>query len=336
VLVGNSLGFGVRLTAPAAREDHLAVEGLPLDPSIPALRALHERGLGPVLARVGLDADDGEARVRKYHPGNRCTLQVDKDEMRMALKLYVDDPSSLAALLRRFEREGLATGSAPTVPRLLGYDEELRFIATAWLEGPSGKQLIEEAHGERTAELALGWLYAAREVPIELGEEFGAAELLGLTEQRVRKIRSEDPALAPLATHCYEELAVHPPVDGPRNVRHASFKPSSIIDVGGPGLIDWDGYRQGALEYEAAGFLSALSRRSQNRHAPASELEELRRTQARFRDGLAGLADPQTLNWYLAAELVKHAARLARRQPRDWKERALGILEDARAALKRA
>jgi hypothetical protein len=236
------------------------LEGIPSDPRIPALCAIHEHGLGPMLDGVGVSGGRLELRSLKHHSGSRCTLRLDIDGQRMALKVYADIPSSLADLLRRFEREGLATGQAPTVPPLLAFDSSLRLIAAGWLDGPSGEELIASGAGGRTAELALAWVQTMASSPIELGEEYGPTALLRDTESRAQRLLAADSEFGSLALLHHERLALDPPADAPTNVRHASFRPSSLIDVDGPGLIDWDGFRQAAVEFEAAGFLSALAR----------------------------------------------------------------------------
>ena len=309
------------------------MEDVPLDPEIPALVAMHEQGLERLLARAGVDGGGAGVRLLKHHLGLRCTFELAAPDRRMALKLYADDPSPLVALLRRFEGEGLATGRPPTASPLLAWDRPLRFVVTGWLTGPSGSELIEGRDGERAAELALAWLRAAAGVFIELGEEFGARTLLRVTERRAQRIRTTEPELGMLASRCYEELEASPPQDVGRNVRHSSFKPSSLIDVGGPGVIDWDDYRQGVLEYEAGTFLAALARMSHSARASAEDIEELRRTERVFRDGLDGLADPRTLGWYTAADLVKHADRRVRHRPSGWRDVAEGLLRDALQAL---
>jgi phosphotransferase family enzyme len=269
-------------------------------------------------------------RLLKHHVGSRCTLQLDLDDKRLALKAYAGDPAPLVALLHSFEREGLATGRPPTVPPLLGFDSSLRLIVTAWLHGPSGKDLIAGGAGPRTAELALAWLRTAAKFPIALGEQYGPSEVLGDTETRVRNLAQADSALGSLAFRQLERLASDPPTSEATSVRHASFKPSSLIDLNGPGVIDWDGFRRGPLELEAARFLSALSRMAKSRRAATDEIRHAERT---FREGLAELVDADALGWYLTADLVKLAARLARRQPSGWLEKAQGLLADAGAVL---
>ena len=287
----------------------------------------------PVLDRVVLRAGQAAARLLKHHPGKRCTLRVDRDGEPVALKLYANDPSPLADLLRRFELSGLATGRGATVPPLLGFDRALRFIVTGWLHGPSGSELISSGAGERTAGLALDWLQAAGRVSIELGERYGPAEILAVSGQRVRDIATVDATLGSLASLQYERLGADPPADAPTNVRHASFKPDSMIDTGGPGLIDWDGFRQGALEFEAAGFLSALSRMSEGSRVSVEKASKLRSTKRAFWEGIAGRVDERALGWYLVADLVKFAERVVRRQRHGWQRRAHAYLLEAETLL---
>jgi hypothetical protein len=286
-----------------------------------------------VLDRVGLSAHGAEARLLKHHPGKRCTFRVDLDGEPVAVKLYANDPSPLANLLHRFELCGLATGREATVPPLLGFDGALWFIVTGWLHGPSGSELISSGAGERAAGLALDWLQAAARVSIELGERYGPAEILAVTRERVRRIAAVDAGLGSLASLQYERLGSDRPADGPTNVRHASFKPNSMIDIGGPGLIDWDGFRQGALEFEAAGFLAALSRMSQGSRSSVEKIEQLQIAKRAFRGGITGQVDERALGWYLVADLVKIAERLVRHQPHDWQRRAHALLLEAVAVL---
>jgi hypothetical protein len=288
-----------------------------------------------VLDRVGLSARGAEAQLLKHHPGKRCTLRIDLDGEPVALKLYADDPSPLADLLRRFELVGLATGRGPTVHPLLGFDGVLRIIATGWLHGPSGSELISGGAGERAAGLALEWLQAASRVSIELGERCGPAEILAVTERGVRRIEAVDAALGSLASLQYEHLGSDPPPDAPMNVRHASFKPNSMIDIGGAGLIDWDGFRQGAAEIEAAGFLSALSRMAQASHASVVKVNELGNARRAFHEGITGTVDERALGWYVVAELIKHAGRIARRRRQGWQKRAHALLLEAATVLER-
>jgi hypothetical protein len=287
-----------------------------------------------VLDRVGRRARQAEVRLLKHHPGKRCTLRVDLDGEPVAFKLYANDPSPLADLLRRFELSGLATGRGATVPPLLGFDRALRFIVTGWLHGPSGSELMSSGAGERTAGLALEWLQAAGRVSIELGERYGPAEILAVTRQTVRSIATVDATLGSLASLQYERLGADPPADAPTNVRHASFKPDSMIDVGGgPGLIDWDGFRQGALEFEAAGFLSALSRMAQTSRASVGKVEELGNARRAFREGITGQVDERALDWYLVADLLKFAERIVQRQRDGWQRRADAHLLEAATVL---
>jgi hypothetical protein len=309
------------------------VEALPTDSTIPALGAIGEDGLLPVLDRVGLRLRQAEVRLLKHHPGKRCTLRVDIDGEPLAFKLYANDPSPLADLLRRFEISGLATGRGATVPPLLGFDHELRFIVTGWLHGAPGNKLISSGDGERTAGLALEWLQAARRVSIELGEPYGPAEILAVTGERVRSIAAVDATLGSLASLQHERLGADPPADGPTNVRHPSFKPDSMIDTGGPGVIDWDGFRQGAVEFEAAGFLSALSRMSEGSRVSVEKASNLQSTKRAFREGVAGQVDERSLGWYLVADLVKFAERVVRRQRQGWHRRAHAYLLEAEAVL---
>jgi hypothetical protein len=249
----------------------------------------------------------------------------------VACKAYAHDPKPLATLLGRLEGEGLASGNPPTVAPLVAFDPTLRLIITAWLNGPTGKALISAGAGSRTGELAAAWLHAAARVEVDVGEQYGPSALLADTARRVEVLAKADQTLGDLAASELAALAADRPAERTRGVRHPSFKPSSILDLGeGPGLIDWDGFNQGAPELEAGMFLASLTRMAGGRRPPGAQLAEAERA---FRAGVQDLLDVSAVSWYEAAALLKLAARLARRKPVRWWERAHRLLRRAESIL---
>ncbi len=304
---------------------------LPRDSKIPALEAVAERGLEAAVRAAGVEGAPTEIELLKYHPRTRCTFRLVVGGREVACKAYAHDPEPLVTLLGRLEGEGLASGNPPTVAPLVAFDPTLRLIVTAWLSGPTGKELISAGAGSRAGELAAAWLRAADRVEVDVGEQYGPSALLADTARRVEVLTGADETLGGLAAAELAALATDRPAERTRGVRHPSFKPSSILDLGeGPGLIDWDGFSQGAPELEAGMFLASLTRMAGGRRPRGAELAEAERA---FRAGVRDLLDLSAVSWYEAAALVKLAARLARRQPDRWWERAHRLLRRAESIL---
>src|SRR5439155_954403 len=125
----------------------------------------------------------------------------------------------------------------------------------------------------------------------------------------------------------WDRLAADIPPPGYSDLRHGSFYLSHVFDLGdGPGVIDWDSFRQGPVEVDA-GMMSAMAARWAVRrpnHAGAAQ-----RAIAVFLDEVDDLVDPARLRWYRAAALLKFASYLARRRPDGWAVSAATLIGDA-------
>jgi Phosphotransferase enzyme family len=307
-------------------------ELLPDDPGIPALRALAAEGFGGVLTRVGLPDDVEKVRLLGHRPG-RCTFEVTCGGRRVALKAY--SPSRAAALevCEWLDREGLASGRAPTAPPIVGRSRSLGLLVMGWLEGASGRDLIEGGRAARAGELAAEWLRAESGLEVELGRSYGPDAALQEVARWARKIGRVDSALGAEASAVLAGLRVVPPPHGREGVRHGDFSPEHVLDLGdGPGVIDWDSFRWGAIELDAARFLAALSWLAGERSGRVDGTSE---AAAALRAGVDGLLDQRALAWYRAAVNVRLAKKLCRETPRParWRARAQSLLAEARGSL---
>ena len=79
--------------------------------------------------------------------------------------------------------------------------------------------------------------------------------------------------------------------------------------VDGPGVIDWDTFRQGPAEVDA-GMLCAAARWEM--YQPEYE-RATQRAIGVFLDAVDDLVDPARLRWYRTAALLKFASHRARR-----------------------
>ena len=138
-------------------------------------------------------------------------------------------------------------------------------------------------------------------------------------------------ALGAEAELCVAALEAHRPRSPAFCLCHGDFSPNHGLDLGrGPGMIDWDSFRRGAVELDAGRFLASLSQRAGRRGVLAANVAPAAES---FLAGIAGLVERDQLAWYRAGALVKLSWRLSARRPKRWRERARSLLSEARAAL---
>jgi hypothetical protein len=312
--------------------DDLGDDVLPDDPGIPALRVLAAEGFGPVLARAGVSDDVERVRLLRHQPG-RCTFEVTCGGRRVALKAYSPARAAALDLCELLEGEGLASGRAPTVPPIIARSRSLGLLVMAWLEGANGRDLIEGGRATRVGELAAEWLRAESGLKVELGRPYGPAAALQEVSRWARKIGRVDTELGAEASAVVTGLRAAPPPHRHEGVRHGDFSPEHVLDLGdGPGVIDWDSFRRGAIELDAARFLAALSWLSGENSGRVDGASE---AAAALRAGLDGILDQRALAWYRAAVNVRLAKKLCRETPRParWRARAGSLLAEARSSV---
>src|SRR5437762_1933390 len=123
-------------------------------------------------------------------------------------------------------------------------------------------------------------------------------------------LRASDPAMrfaaaalppAPVRTRARESAPVL--VHGTLYARH-------VIDSGdGPGVIDWQQFGQGPIEFDAGTFLATIWRIGQK---DAGLSPEAARTEEAFLAGTAGQLNPSAVAWYRAAMLLRLADKYGR------------------------
>jgi aminoglycoside phosphotransferase (APT) family kinase protein len=304
---------------------------LPHDPHIPVLDAIRTRGIGAVLALAGVSAYVTAITVLKHH-ASRCTLLLNGGDERFVLKAWDVDPAPLVELHELLDEHGLASGSAPTVAPMLGYDRNLAFVVQAWLNGRSAHELLADGAGARAGELGAAWLRAVWESGIAAGPRRGPREVLDELDANATALGRQEPALVPAVSAVMELLERVTPPGATRPVlQHGTFRTDQLIDIGdGPGVLDWDSFGRGALEHDAGTFLAWLSYSGTARSgAQATQAAVAART---FATGLDGV-DDDALAWYRAAALVKFAGHSLRRRSSRRFARAESLLREARVLL---
>jgi len=138
---------------------------------------------------------------------------------------------------------------------------------------------------------------------VDAARERGGGWLAGL--------RTSDPAmrfaaaaLPPTPTRTRAKESAPGLVHGTLYARH-------VIDLGdGPGVIDWQQFGRGPVEFDAGTFLATIWRIGQK---DALLAPEAARTEAAFLAGTAGLLNASAVAWYRAAMLLRLADKYGRR-----------------------
>ena len=92
---------------------------------------------------------------------------------------------------------------------------------------------------------------------------------------------------------------------------HGTLYARHLIDLGdGPGVIDWQQFGQGPVEFDAGTFLATVWRIGQKEERLAPEAA---RTEEAFLSGTAGLLNRCAVAWYRAAMLLRLAEKYGRR-----------------------
>ncbi len=234
-------------------------EPLPVDAALPALANAHYEALAAALARVGLQSARALS-VLRYNPGKRCTLAAASDTDRYIVKLFADAATVLAVstVHNVLAGAGLASGRGPTVPRLIGLDTEAALIVTEMYAAAPASELVKRGDADRAGRLAAQWLRAAIKPGVALGDPYDPPHVLEDVQRYVRTIARAAGELGGRAGAVRDQLAANMPPPGCTDLRHGGFYLSHVFDlVDGPGVIDWDTFRQGPVEVDA-GMLCAV------------------------------------------------------------------------------
>ncbi len=306
-----------------------ATTTMPEDAALPGLVAICAMGLAAVMPELGLEGVPVELLLCGYTRGKRAALEVRTAHRHFAVKAYANDLSREVALYQALAAE-LGGDSGAHVPPLLAWNRELRLEVIGWLDGPTAQTLVERGQGRRAGELAVRWLHCAASLAVKLGPALGAAQVLERSSRWAAKLGAADPALGNLGVSLARILERTQPKAREPHLLHGALYARHLLDLGdGPGLIDWDGFGQGPLEFDAGVFLATIWIFGVRKPLLA---EEAARAAKAFLSGTAGWLDEQALAWYWAAALLHLAERGAKptaRRPDEWKQRAQTVLEEA-------
>jgi Phosphotransferase enzyme family len=296
--------------------------GIPEDAGLPALGAMRQRGVSEALPYLELGTGAVEVALRGYTEGKRATMEVRSADRRFAVKAFSQPPELEAQLYA-----ALAGGSGVIhIPRLAGWDPELRVLAIEWLDAPTLSAAIKSGQGRRAGELAAAWILGARNLHVTFGPHLGAESMLAKAYKWADGLGAADHALGVAASAVARHLVASQPVEGATQLLHGSLYDRHLLDMGdGPGLIDWDCFGQGPAEVDAAVFLSVVRRGALHR-ARAEASEDA--TDA-FLACTAGVLDEHVLAWHQAVNLLRLAHKKTRRTEDNALATAQPLLDEA-------
>ncbi|HEY6223396.1 MAG TPA: phosphotransferase [Gemmatimonadales bacterium] len=302
--------------------DYQSLTDLPHDGAIPALGAIATSGIRGALPFLDLPSGTIDVTMRGYTEGKRMTLEVRAGDRRAAVKCYNMPPDLEAKLYATIA----GSSGAVRVPRLIGWDPDLRVMALEWLEGPNLLTLLKNGQGRRVGELAAAWLLESGKIPVRFGDHLGAESMLAKSYKWTDRLGAADPSLGSAAAIVAKRLVATQPVESATRLVHGSLYDRHILDAGdGPALIDWDCFGQGPAELDAAVFLSVIWRGGlkPDRHEAATQ------ARAVFLECTAGLLNETALAWHQAVTMLRLAHKKIRREDGDAVAAARPLLLEA-------
>ena len=302
---------------------------------IPALDAIAERGLESVLAEAGVSGPIENVRLLRPRVRSRHVLYVEAGGRPLVVKLFRKDPAPLAELLDSLASDGGRRCLTPFAPPLVAYSQPLHLLATGYLRGPSAEQLVRQGAGRRAGEIAGALLQRIYDLSSGLGKRHGPDDFIRRARRWTTELDEHDAALATQARACLGRLEASKPENVRYSLIHGSFRVRHIFDLGaGAGAqVDWDGFRQGPVEFDSGYFMATLRHDAVSHPGNASEV---RRAASALRSSIDGIASRDVAGWYEACGLLRLAIQIGRKRRRAWRKRAGSLLELAAAAVERS
>lgn len=289
--------------------------GAPTDPWLPADEAL----AGLTIVRRAIAAGDGAALgvdgaidrvdVLRHHPGRRLTVRVHTGDGTTAIvKLFAKGARKVHLVL-----DAVAGVDLPGVraPRVLAFDPDADLLVTDAFTGPTLLEAAAGGDGARIGALASAWLTAGGRRHVRVGRTYRPEDSLARIANRAASFPDRTPAAR--VERLVARLAATLPPDGPTVLMHGSFRPTHLFDGGDTiGIVDWDGYHQGPLEFDVGTFLATCARHAIERPELATALGHAEDV---VRGRVSSMVDPARADFYEALALAKVAGKLGQLVP---------------------
>lgn len=299
---------------------------LPRDPALPALSLFGDGAGTGQLRMLGIRGTVVARIPLGYHPGRRCTLRLVTDEAAYIVKVFARRAERVHTVLTALADAGFA---GVRVPRVLGFDPDVQVLVTDAFPPTTLEDLVAQGQGTRAGTLAAAWITATQSAGLRLGRPIDPLESIAKYGRRADSFHDRD--LADRLHRVLSLLAPRLPAAAEGHVLvHGSFKLEHLHDCGDSiGPIDWDGYRQGPPEYDAATFLATAAGIAAGHPEWAGAIAEARTA---FLDRCGGGLDPSVLRTFEILALAKVIGQ-AGQVPGAAPDRAASLLSQAEALL---
>jgi Phosphotransferase enzyme family len=198
-------------------------------------------------------------------------------------------------------------------PTLLGFDPNLQTIVTDEFPRKTIEDLVVAEEPERAAALAAGWIRESVSTKVTIGRPIEPLDSISKIRMRADYFQSD--ASAKRLSTILDSLEHNPPIVLRHVLVHGSMKLDHLHDCGDAvGLVDWDGYRQGPPEYDAATFLATAARIAAVIPSLSPTIEVVSTT---FRHECADVLDPSTLQRFELLALAKAIGKLGQQHDAD-------------------
>jgi Phosphotransferase enzyme family len=219
------------------------------------------------------------------------------------VKIFDRRASRVRDVLDALDRAGLKRSRVPTV---LGFDPKTETLVTDEFPSTTIEDLVVHGDAIRAATLAAGWIHDTIDSGVRLGRVIDPSD--SVVKIRMRTDDFCDPGLAQRVLFLLDSLDRDPPRGSRQVLIHGSMKLDHCHDCGDSvGLVDWDGYRQGPPEYDAATFLATAARIAAVTPAVGASVS---RACAEFRRECADVLDPAVLSRFELLALAKAIGKL--------------------------
>jgi hypothetical protein len=316
--IARALGADTPVARPLTYDAGLGalVHWYPLDLAMPVL-ARPQADLLRLVARAGVDPDDGAAPAETllYRPGQRAVLRLGG----VVLKAYADDEAFHAGV------DGLRiTGGLrlPRTPRLYAAFDDLRITVQPALDGDP----VPRPRANHVAPVAGRMLRVLHESHVPGLPVATSHTLLAEVRASAALVAAVAPALAQRTLDLLARLEEHAPEAEAFVPSHGDFNVSQFLEVGGAlAVLDFDDACLAPAALDVASYAANLvGGRAGDLHRARAALDAL----------LEGYGSrPASVDWYLAALLLRRARNPFRLHKRRWPKRIEQMLAAAEEVL---
>jgi phosphotransferase family enzyme len=293
------------------------------------------------LAALGIELDGPVDPVRvSYSPGRRATLRIgdhvlcgygEEEAFRRALAGWRiaengtlgRDPAPVASWAdlfrrrRRDRRPPAPSAPRPTTAEFEGALPDLRTTVQLVLDGTSPGSAVQAAHSAGVL------LRRIHDLPAQGLAERTAADTLDAARRAAEVLRVVDPAAEPEVEALLDRLAIRVPAGTAAVTSHGDFHSGELIHRDGElAVLDVDELCRAAPARDLATYVASAAAREDA--DPGAVLDGL----------LAGYGrEPEALQWYVAATLLRRAERPFRALEEDWPARVEALVATAARTL---